>query len=105
MYCRRRFPRSVYEAMRYKKKNRGKLTTRKTSQNHKPVAGVAWYSPNQWEQLCDVAADPERLEKTYQQWLVVAEQACQKIEAAGIAIVKVPVEGHKLIDWCCERNV
>src|SRR5438105_14571545 len=80
-------------------------TTRKQNKQRSPVAGVAWYSANQWEQLCEVAADPEQLEKTYQKWLVVAEQVCQKMEASGIAIVKVPVEVQKLIDWSRERNV
>ena len=89
--------------MLHKKKNRRKVTSRKTGR--KPVAGVGWYSSGQWQQLREVAADPERLEKTYQEWLVVADQACQKMEASGIAIVKVPVDVQGLIDWCRERNL
>lgn len=89
--------------MVHKEKNRRKVNSRKT--DRKPVAGVGWYSSGQWQQLREVAADPERLEKTYEEWLVVADQACQKMEASGVAIVKVPVEVQRLIDWCRERNL
>ena len=89
--------------MLHKKKNRRKVTSRKS--NRKPVAGVGWYSASQWRQLREAAADPERLEKTYQEWLVVAEQACQKMEASGITIAKVPVDVQKLINWCRKENL
>ena len=85
------------------KKNRRKVTKR--SKGRKPVAGVAWYSSTQWQQLREVAADPDRLENTYQEWLVVADQAWKKIEASGIALVKVPVDVSELTDWCRERNI
>jgi 23S rRNA A2030 N6-methylase RlmJ len=89
--------------MLHKKKNRRRVTNR--SIRRKPVAGVCWYSSTQWQELREIAADPERLEETYQEWLVVADQACQKMEASGIAIVKVPVDVQKLVAWCRERNL
>ena len=89
--------------MLHKKKNRRKVTRR--SNGRKPVAGVAWYSSTQWQQLREVAADPERLESTYQEWLAVADQAWKKIEASGIALVKVTVDVSELIAWCGERDI
>lgn len=89
--------------MLHKKKNRRTVTKR--SKGRKPVAGVAWYSSTQWQQLREVAADPERLENTYQEWLAVADQAWKKIEASGIALVKVPVVVSELTDWCRERDI
>ena len=89
--------------MLHKKKNRTKVTKRRT--DRKPVAGVAWYSSTQWQQLREVAADPERLENTYQEWLAVADQAWKKMEASGIALVKIPLDVPKLTDWCRERNL
>src|SRR5438034_8028509 len=89
--------------MLHKKKNRRKVTKRTTGR--KPVAGVAWYSSTQWQYLRQVAADPERLEQTYQEWLVVAERACREMESSGIAIVKVPLDVQELIDWCRERSL
>ena len=88
--------------MHQRKKNRRKAGRRRT--DRKPVAGVAWYSSTQWQQLREVAADPERLEDTYQEWLAVADQAWEKMEAAGITLVKIPVDVPKLTDWCRERN-
>jgi hypothetical protein len=89
--------------MLHRKRNRRKVTNRKTGR--KPVVGVGWYSSSQWQQLREVAADPERLEKTHEEWLLVAEQACQRMEASGIAIAKVPIDVSGLIDWCRERNL
>src|SRR5260370_42671197 len=69
------------------------------------VSEIDCHTASQWQQLLEVAADPERLEKTYQEWLAVAEQACEKMEASGIAIAKVPVNVQGLIDWCRKRNL
>src|SRR5438094_9234876 len=89
--------------MLHKKKNRRKVTKRTTGR--KPVAGVAWYSSTQWQYLRQVAADPERLEQTYQEWLVVAERACREMESSGIAIGTVPPGVQDLIDWCRGRSL
>jgi 23S rRNA A2030 N6-methylase RlmJ len=89
--------------MLHNKKNRRKVTKR--SKGRKPVAGVAWYSFTQWQQLREVAADAERLENTYQEWLAVADQARKKIEASGIVLVKVPIDVSQLIEWCRNRNI
>ena len=69
------------------------------------MVGIGWYSSTQWQQLREIAADPERLEETYQEWLVVADQTCQKMEASGISIVKVSVDVQELAAWCSERNL
>ena len=89
--------------MLHKKKNRRKVTKR--TAGRKPLAGVAWYSSTQWQQLREVAADPERLENTYQEWLAVADQVWKKIEASGVALVKVPVDVSELTKWCRERDI
>ena len=89
--------------MLHNKKNRRRVTKR--SKGRKPVAGVAWYSSAQWQHLREVAADPERLENTYQEWLAVVDQAWKKIEASGIALVKVPIDVSELIEWCRDRSV
>src|SRR5213593_4552323 len=89
--------------MLHRKRNRRKVTKRRAG--HKPVAGIAWYSSAEWQKLREVAADPDRLENTYQEWLAVLEQAWKKMVAAGIALVKVPVDVSNLTNWCRERNI
>ncbi len=89
--------------MLHKKKNRRKVTKR--TAGRKPAAGVAWYSSTQWQQLRELAADAERLERTYEEWLAVADQAWKKMEASGIALVKVRVDVSDLTMWCRERDI
>jgi len=37
------------------------------------IVGVAWYAPEQWLRLRDVAADPDKLDQSYPLWLKGAE--------------------------------
>ena len=67
--------------MLYNKKSRRKVTQRRA--DRKPVAGVAWYSSTEWQRLREVAADPDRLEDTYQEWLAAVDQAWKSGDAAG----------------------
>ena len=94
---------ALREIMLHKKKNRRKVTKR--TAGRKPAAGVAWYSSTQWQQLRELAADAERLERTYEEWLAVADQAWKKMEASGIALVKVRVDVSDLTMWCRERDI
>ena len=89
--------------MLHRKKNRRKVT--KPREGRKPVAGVGWYSSTEWQKLREVAADPERLENTYDEWLAVLDQAWKKMEASGITLVEVPVDVSELTNWCRERNM
>ena len=88
--------------MTHKKKDRPKF--KQTSLGNS-VVGLAWYFPSQWQQLREVSADSEHLEKTYPEWLAAFEEAFQKLSAAGIAVVKVPVDIEALIGWCRERSL
>ena len=39
------------------------------------IVGVAWYEPDEWDQLRAVAPDAEKLEATHAEWLAFAEKA------------------------------
>jgi hypothetical protein len=61
---------------------------------------VAWYSPEDWHRLREVAADPEALETTYEEWVATANSAMQEIRKAGLPAEKVEVGVDELISWC-----
>ena len=67
------------------------------------ASGVAWFDREQWQRLQQVAADPERLEESYEAWLAMAERAIRDLEATGILIEKVPIGTAELIAWCNEQ--
>lgn len=67
--------------------------------------GIGWYSKNEWFKLCTVAADADRLEKSYEEWLEVFHKGCAELTRAGIIAVKVPVHVQDLLDWCSRKGL
>ena len=72
--------------------------------NSMPVAGVAWYQPEQWPLLKKNAADPDVLEDTYEEWLKMAETAVINLEKQGVLIERVTINIEDLLRWCRARN-
>jgi hypothetical protein len=68
------------------------------------ASGVAWYDRDQWQYLRDVAADPEVLEQSYDEWVAMAETAIRELEASGMIIERVSVNTTDLVAWCREQN-
>ncbi|MDZ7843031.1 MAG: hypothetical protein U5R46_19760 [Gammaproteobacteria bacterium] len=62
--------------------------------------GVAWYTSEQWRSVRDSAADPEKLEATYEEWVTVAEDALKQIAEAGVIPEKVFVDAKEFCKWC-----
>jgi hypothetical protein len=64
--------------------------------------GVAmtWYRREQWELLRAIAADADRLEQTYDEWLAFASGELRKLEARGLRVQKIDVEIGALTRWC-----
>ena len=68
------------------------------------ASGVAWYDREQWQRLREVAADPEVLEESYDEWVAMAEKAVRELEVSGMIIERVPVNATDLIAWCSEQD-
>lgn len=62
--------------------------------------GVAWYTSDQWRAVRDSAADPERLEDTYEEWVTVAEDALKQIAATGVTPERVFLDAEGFSEWC-----
>lgn len=60
---------------------------------------VAWYLPDQWEQLRATAKDPERIPATFDEWHSIAGRRLKELEAEGGKIEKVIVEIPALLNW------
>jgi hypothetical protein len=67
--------------------------------------GIGWYSKNEWFKLSTVAADADRLEKSYEEWLEAFKKGCDELLGAGIIAVKVPVHVQDLLDWCNRQGL
>ena len=65
---------------------------------------MAWYRPEQWSLLRALAADPEVLEDTYDQWLAGATKGMREMAARGLSAIKVDIDVRELSAWCQEHQ-
>lgn len=70
-----------------------------------PIVGIGWYSKDQWYKLRAVAADPESLEDTYEEWVEVFNRGTAVLKKSGINALKVPVDVDELEAWCREKGL
>lgn len=68
------------------------------------ACGLAWYKPEQWARLREIAADADELEATFEEWLLIAEQAQRDFEEHFIFPEKVPVDVEELLAWCQKKK-
>ncbi|MBA3714369.1 MAG: hypothetical protein H0W76_18230 [Pyrinomonadaceae bacterium] len=62
--------------------------------------GVTWYAEDQWSLVKAAAADPERFEETYADWVAMAEESMTNMLTAGIVTDRVPIVASELLAWC-----
>ncbi|MEA3377488.1 MAG: hypothetical protein U9R72_14970 [Chloroflexota bacterium] len=85
----------------------GELLDEGISQALRPAAvvGCAWYRAGQWERLHEIAADSEKLEHTYEEWVDNAERALRGMRESGMGVEKVEVDVEELLAWCQRRGL
>ena len=75
-----------------------------TSEESGATMGVAWYRRDQWERLHEVAADPDTLERTYDEWLALAQKAMIDLLGQGTRAHRVEVDVEELVQWCRDNE-
>jgi len=68
------------------------------------AVALAWFRRDEWPQLLASAADREKLEDTYDQWLREARKLLLDAATCGVAIEKVDVGIDELLAWCRREN-
>ena len=68
------------------------------------IVGVAWYRPDQWQRLLEVAVDRDLLHDTYAEWVAEATARFQELQRMGIPVRKVEVDVEELVQWCDEQQ-
>lgn len=81
-------------------KPKRRKSQRYSKQYIETASGVAWFDRDQWQRLREVAADPERLKDSYDEWVAMASRAIADLEAQGMIIEKVSVDTKALVAWC-----
>jgi hypothetical protein len=67
--------------------------------------GIAWYRPDQWEQLRKLSDDSDRLEGTYEEWLSYAEEQLAELRSRGCVVRRVDVDLDELLKWCTFKRL
>ncbi|MFZ1218071.1 MAG: hypothetical protein WAO00_02205 [Chthoniobacterales bacterium] len=68
------------------------------------VAGIAWFSADQWQLLRSLATDAEDLEETHEEWVKIAEKTIEDLARQGLRAQKVDVDVNELQAWCLAQN-
>ena len=69
------------------------------------VTGVGWYRPEQWQRLREISVDVDKLEKTHEEWLAIAEKTVKDLERLGLSIIKVDVDVEELRSWSQQQGL
>ena len=67
-------------------------------------AGVAWYTPENYERLLAVTSERSARHDTHSEWLASATQTLDELRKQGLALVKVQIDVDELAQWCREKN-
>lgn len=83
------------------------MKRKKSRSKNKPamITGIAWYRPEQWQRLRQVASDRGDLEERYEEWLTLASQKLAELKQAGFRIEKMEVDVEELLSWCAVRGL
>ena len=66
--------------------------------------GVAWYRPERWPLLRELASDLENIEERHDEWLRSAQETIATLESEGISVVRVPIDVQAAADWAARRS-
>jgi hypothetical protein len=64
------------------------------------VAAVAWYRPEQWENLRKISVDRNKLEATHAEWLEIAVKTLFSLREMRLDVRPIEVNVDELAHWC-----
>lgn len=67
--------------------------------------GIAFYRPDQWEQLLATAEDSEELESTWEEWRKNADNLIKNLRSAGIKVKEVLIDLNEFNEYCRVNNL
>ncbi len=91
-------------AKRMRQANTKKKYSSKKSRETAAILGIAWYRPEEWPRLLEIAADRDELEDTYEEWLKNAETRLHQMVKAGINATRVYINIDELQNWCIAQG-
>ncbi len=76
-----------------------------TSAKQEPaIQAMVWYKEEDWGALMETFSDSHLLPKSYQEWLLRAEEMKKKVEGEGDLVMKVFIDPETFPAWCREKG-
>ena len=69
------------------------------------AAGMAWYLPEDFEQIKALMTDGHTLHRTYAEWQRAAEQGEQRLRANGVRVYRAILRPAEFKAWCEARSL
>lgn len=66
---------------------------------------VVWYRPDQYAAVRTFAADSARMEKTFQEWKLLADKSVEELVRQGNTVRKVDFDHAAFIRWAAAHKV
>lgn len=83
-----------------------KKQTEFTKPAHQPMLkAMVWYKEEHYKVLLGIFDDAELLPRTFNDWLVRAEEKKTEVEAAGDQVLKVFIDPETFPEWCEQKNL
>ncbi len=68
------------------------------------IQAMVWYKEEDWDTLMELFSDSHLLPKSYQEWLLRAEEMKKKVEGGGDLVMKVFIDPETFPAWCREKG-
>ena len=94
--------RLILLAMKHKQNFPPRLAARNRQQDI--IIGVVWYTASEWAKTKASAADPDRFEEKYEEWLQVAEKAFDEFRASSLNVRRSLIKSENLLAWCIAKG-
>jgi hypothetical protein len=70
-----------------------------------PVVGVYWIDEGDYPALRDIFDDGSKMPLTWKEWLKMAEEMKQGLEAYGHVVMRVRINPSAFAEWCAVQGI
>ncbi|GAB1429781.1 hypothetical protein MASR2M18_06130 [Ignavibacteria bacterium] len=77
---------------------------KKNDNSEKAVYGITWLTREEWQKMRAIAADPDTLSSSYEDWMMMVWRIAKDLEQEGNRVKKIPVDTGIFAEWCGHNN-
>jgi len=70
-----------------------------------PVVGVYWIDEEDYPALREIFDDGNKMPPTWKEWLKMAEEMKQGLEAYGHVVMRVRINPRTFSEWCAVQEI